>query len=496
MASPSAWLSGSTAPPLASGRLTSLVLVVTILVGVVWLGSPGAYVPHVDDLFIAAWARASVGQSPGDVPEIAEFVPSPEWFRLLTNGHVLALGTAFEVMGLATVSATVYRAALFAITAGLVGWYCWRQNWRLAATVVPAGILLVHLHAGLRFEITALPLMFGGLIGLLLAPARTGRVGVRFAAKLAIVLAPLAAPSALVYGAAALIVAFVRDAILDRRPLAVLEDIVALAVGIVLLGLMIDFRYADFVGFLGSLSDDVPVLTLAPDRLASGLIVLALAVLVWRRSREAGLIAATVGLGNLFALVGHSKMPIATPLLTFAVLALVETVQKAGWQRLIARGGVIAVFTLLFVNQTVFALLSSRDSASIDIVAERARAERDAGRRVLIDEVTAFHALDLDTTGMIGWTWSRRFPLNRPADINEVTAGETWIVSAYTIHGWLKSNRVAGFPGRDAPLAARFPPIGCWFGRNSCDLPRSKWGFYIVTRDATGVRLETVPAAP
>lgn len=484
-----------TAPPV-SARSGLLILAVTILVGFMWLSSPGAYVPHVDDLFIAAWARASVSATPANVPEIAEFVTAPEWFTLLVNGHVLALGLAFETFGASTLTATIYRAVAFAITAGLISWYCWRQGWRLAATAVPLGLLLVHLHAGLRFEITALPLMFGGLIGLLFAPAVGGHAGLRLMAKIAIVLAPLAAPSALVYGFAALTVAFLRDVLIARRPLVLLEDAVALVIGIGCLGAMIDFQYAAFVSFLGSLSAETPVLSFSLDRLITGLVISGLAIVAWRRSPAAGFIVATVGLGNLLALIGHSKMPIATPLLTFALLALAETVpQRALLQRAV-RWGASVVLLVLFANQTVFAIFSSRDPATIAAAGERARAERDAGRRVLVDEVAAFHALDLNTTGMIGWTWSRRFPLNRPADIAEIAPGEVWIVSAYTIHGWLKSTRVAGFPGKDAPLAARFPPIGCWFGRNSCDLPRTKWGFYIVTRDATGPRIETLPSMP
>jgi hypothetical protein len=186
-------------------------------------------------------------------------------------------------------------------------------------------------------------------------------------------------------------------------------------------------------------------------------------------------------------------MPIATPLLSLAIVALIEAFAPDGMRRRIARVGLTLTILVLFANQTIFAVLSNRDPTSLRAAGDLARAERDAGRRVLIDEVTAFHALDLDTRGMVGWTWSRRFPLNRPLDVNEITDGETWIISAYTIHGWLKSSRVAGFPGRDTPLAARFPPVGCWFGRNSCDFPRVKWQFYVVTRNQTGAVIKTIP---
>jgi len=466
-----------------------------LMIGAFWLASARTYLPHVDDFFMVTWAKAIAEGASFPVDALARSYPLAELFTLTPRLHSLVLATHFRAFGVSLESLLLFRAMLFLLSAGLVAIVAWQRRLNLVLVFFPALLCLSMLHTGLRPEGTALVFLFGGLALLMSSPASDAwpDLGRRTIGKTLIVLAPLAAPSALAYGAGLLIASDLRD--LGRRRLwrLALEDIIALATGILVLGAMVGFDYAGFLQTYLKASEAITLVKLEPAQLVKGTLLIAAALIAWRTSPDAAFVVGAVGLGTLITLALHNKISISLPLTGLALLVLADLGSQHLRMQSWASAGLVVIFTALFFNQAVFAVASRAApdaAAAVRSFAQRARAE---GRTLLVDEVAAFHGLRLDIGGTKSWTWSMPSPKFRPVSTQDLREGESWIVSAYTIHGWLRSTSVEGFPEESRETARRLPALPCLLGRNSCRLPSVRWGYYLAERRDGLIKVRAVP---
>lgn len=484
-----------------TGVARYLPAALAILASSVWLVSERAFLPHVDDMFYIAWSKTMAEGGAYPAHGLSRFYPTPEYFHYAPRLHIYALSGFWRAFGLNVETLLVFRVVSYVLAAGIVAVAALRRNLPIVAVGFPVVLTLTMLHTGLRAESSALILLLGGFV--LLWPHDTKTTGtdtippnlaVRTFAKALIILSPLAWPSALAYGAAVLIVSDLYD--YGRRPLRrlVLEDAIALCAGVLVLGAMVGFDYGGFIREYSAFArehDDIFSFNIS--RLFNAGALLAGAYLIRSISQPASFCAAAIGLSSLLGLVLHTKISIATPLSGLALLSLVDAASRSTPWRKAVLGGIAAIFVLLFANQAMFAFASQSSPAAEHEVRTFARQAREQGRTLLVDEIAAIHGLRLDIGDAYAWSYSMHHPANRPPSLETIREGESWIVSTYTVHGWLKSEAVTGFPAQGPAATALLPGLPCLLGRNSCRLPALRWGYYLVERRNGEVSLRTVP---
>lgn len=467
----------------------------TVALGALWLASGSVYLPHVDDFYIISWAKTVAEGAGVPVHALRRFYPEPDYFLNAPRLHIFSLASWIRAFGWSLESLLAFRAVLYAATALIVIAVALRRDFTIVAVLFPVVLLVSMLHTGQRPESTALLLFVAGLSVLWndCGGTNSSPPAARTLAKIAVVLAPLAWPSALAYGAALLIVSDLRDR--NRVPLKqlVVEDALALATGILALGLMVGFDYAEFLRvYLGVTAEHSDIVSLNRMRLANGSALLAGAYLVRKRSPDAAFLAGVVGLGMLFGLLLHTKIAISMPLNGLVLLALLDGASRdAAWRRW-AWAAAIPVLAVLLTNQAVFAIGAKASPSAAAGVKEFAAQARREGRTLLVDEIGAIYGLDLDIDGVTSWTFSRLHPDGRPRSVTEIREGESWIISSYTIRGWLKSQVVEGFPAPDPAIEGFLPGTPCFSGRNSCRLPDTRWVYFLVERRNGTVMVRTV----
>jgi hypothetical protein len=485
-------MKGSLVPDGARQYMAPLAAIMT---GAIWLACESVYLPHVDDLFELVWGKAIADNAALPVHALQRFLTTPDYFQYAPRLHNYALAGFFRAFGFNVESLLLYRSTAFVLSAGIISAAAIRLKLPLVAVFFPFLLCLTMLHTGLRPEGTALLPFAGGFALLWGDEAAHGASSFRkrTLAKSLIVLAPLAAPSALAYGAALLIVSDLHD--LRRRPICLLalEDAVALTVGILALGAMTGFDYAGFVRVYTTAGEQVVLHNDMLTRVGKGAALIAAAYFTRGLSRHAAFAGYTVGLATLLSIGLHNKISISVPLMGLATLALADTVSQNSRWREAVWGLACAIFSIVFTNQVIFALGSHADPESevaVRTFAQQARAE---GRTLLVDEIAAIHGLKLDVGDAFAWTWSLRHPDARPKSIEDIREGESWIVSTYTIHGWLRSERVVGFPENWPTAEKHLPGLPCLVGRNSCRLPSVRWGYYLVERRNGVISVHSVP---
>lgn len=478
-------------PLVSSGPPT--VIVATFLIALVasWLASRALYLPHVDDLFIASWAKAEAEGAALPVHALSRFLVSPDYFQFSPKGHILALAAMFGVFADPLDAILALRVGMFVLAAVIVVYRC--RDMPIVSIFFPLLLGVTMLHTGLRWEGSALVLLLGGIMLLWGTEPGTG-IGPfarRTLAKTLIVLAPLAAPSALAYGAGFLLVADLRQLSWRKLPALALEGAIALTVGILALGAMIGFDFHEFVRVYGAAGQGNVLLNFAPMRVFNGVALLAAGFALRHRAPHTWWLTAAIGLGALISVFLHNKISISMPMTSLALLLIADEAVKVRRRALWLTAGTISL--ALYVNQIQFALLSRSEpaaAAEVHAFAERARSE---GRTLLVDEIAGIQGLGLDLRQAYAWTWSLQHPNSRPGSIEAIKDGESWIISTYTIHGWLRSTGVAGFP-RKAPVEApALRGLPCLLGRNSCRLPKTRWSYYLVERRNGEISMQIAP---
>lgn len=475
----------------SSGAPTAVVATLLIALIASWLASRALYLPHVDDLFIAAWAKAEADGASMPVHALSRFLVSPEYFQFSPKGHILALAVMFGVFTDPIDAVLALRVAVFVMAAAIVAYRC--REMPIVSIFFPLLLGITMLHTGLRWEGSALVLLLGGIMLLWETEPGSGlgTFARRTLAKTLIVLAPLAAPSALAYGAGILLVADLRQLSWRNLPALALEGAIALLVGILALGAMIGFDFHEFLRVYGAAGEGNVLLNFAPMRVFNGAGLLAVAFVLRHRAPRTSWLTAAIGLGALISVYLHNKISISIPMSSLALLLIADEAVKDRRRALWLTAGTIAL--ALYVNQIQFALLSRAEpaaAAEVHAFAERARSE---GRTLLVDEIAGIHGLGLDLQQAYAWTWSLQHPNSRPGSIEAIKDGESWIISTYTIHGWLRSSGVAGFPVRAPAEASALRGLPCLLGRNSCRLPKTRWSYYLVERRNGEISMQIAP---
>lgn len=469
----------------------------TIIIGAVWLISQRAYLPHVDDFYIISWAKTLADQAALPVYALSRFYPEPEYFHYAPRLHIETLALWVKAFGVSLPSLLAFRTTMFVLTAAIISVAALKRKLPLLAVFFPVILCVTMLHTGQRPESTALLLFVAGFALLWNEPAGAGIAPSlnRILAKSLVIVAPLFWPSALGYGAGLIVATDLRD--MRIRPIAavVSESVIAGAIGVFVLGAMVDFDYLQFFRVYSSYAaehDDV--LSFSFGRLVEGAVLIAAGYAVRNASPYAAFAGLAIGLGEIFGIVLHSKISISTPLTALAVLALADAASQSARLRFSVWALAVAASAALAFNQAMFLVRTHVDKSAqvaVRAFADKARAE---GRPLLVDEIGATYGLALDIDGVLSWSFSELHPGNRPQSIDAIREGESWIVSAYTIHSWLKSQVVSGFPGlRDNETDRMLRGLPCLLGRNSCRFPRTRWTYYLVERRDGKVSLQTVP---
>jgi hypothetical protein len=442
-----------------------------------------------DDLFYGAWA-AHQGRT-GEIwsPVLSRQFTDRTELLIYTPLHMALAGEVFRFIGFSEKSADLYTAASALLTSlgcmiaiARVG----LGSWSLA--VAPLGFVVMA-FAGLRPEVTSDPLFAIGL-ALLLGSGRLEQ----FVGRTLLVLAPLAAPSALGPAAAALAVFALHQVWEERRIAPIVDSALALVIGIGVLGYLIGFRYSDLVTGMAyhatrdTLGDDGQHRDLVP--LASAFLYMAGAAFLWLRvpaARMAALLLLALGVGRVIGWQTHMRAGTSMVLTYLAAASFFGAALPAGlWRK---TGQLLLCFIGLVLVGHLFSFWVT--SSPVPAADREARAAVEAlrrdGRTVIVDEIAAKYLYDYAIEDKISWTWLLPFPLARPTSLADLTQKDIWVVSRFTLLGYLrgKSPFVAYLDLNKAPHALTIQ-MPCALGRISCRLPARRFDYVLFWRDASG----------
>ena len=106
---------------------------------------------------------------------------------------------------------------------------------------------------------------------------------------------------------------------------------------------------------------------------------------------------------------------------------------------------------------------------------------------MVVDEAAAKYLYDYRIADKLSWTWLLEFPAWRPYQLDKLQPHDLWVVSRYTLMGYLRGEH---FLVPDLNLAAvpykTTPRLLCWLGRSSCRLPARRFDYVLVWRDKDG----------
>jgi len=464
------------------GLRSALVTALAIAVLVAFVTPIGLY---ADDLFYGAWGGyyGQTGKFTSAV--LARQFPHLTELLIYPPLHMLMQGWFFRLVGYSSASADWYDA--IACLLASLGWILAFRRlglgaWSLAAAPLA---LAAFCFIGQRPELTGIPLAALGLAALL-GPSRPER----FIGRLLLVLAPLAAPSALGFAGLLLALFTLEEAWRRRSVLPLLDSALAGFIGLLTLGVMIGFRYGEFLHALtwhqsrlgeGNMADS--------SKMGRAAFALVTAGLVWWRSRRTGptLLLLAIGLGMAASMFIHMRAGTEITMTGLSIiLAVLCLVPQGRWRN--AAALVLLAGQLILTGDLFFFWSLSKADAALDqktrTAVESLRAE---GRTVVVDEAAAKYLYDYQIADKISWTWLLEFPAWRPYKIEELQPGDVWVVSRYTIMGYLRGDYFLAPSLNLAALPYKTTPrILCWLGRSSCRLPARRFDYVLVWRDRDG----------
>ena len=133
-------LSGSEAARTYIAPLTVIAL------GALWLSTERAYLPHIDDLFIIAWAKTVATNIAQPIQALSRFLPTAEYMQYVPKLHAYALAGMFRVLGLNLESLLLFRSISFVLAAGIIAIAATRRKLPLVAVFFPLVLCLTMLH--------------------------------------------------------------------------------------------------------------------------------------------------------------------------------------------------------------------------------------------------------------------------------------------------------------------------------------------------------------
>lgn len=472
----------------------------TILHACLWLLLAGLAAPvffwpdhtiaHVDDLFFIPWAAEYATTGNHGNPLLAVQFPGLENYHLYTRFHLILSGLFLDQFGVSRQSVVAYEYLCFLLTTLAFTALCLAIRLPKAALVAPLLLVPTYVVTGFRLEVTACVFWMLGL-SLLFWAARLKDAGradlqvscLRTLAKLALVFAPLASPALFAWGLGAIVVHDIWRFVFREAKIVALffENAVALALGLVIFSLSIDFQYREFVDQIVFHAARSTGHGINDEALGRAAIFAVVGAALTRWSRPAALVCLLLSVGQGLAAFLHDKVLVRNLAASMVFLVALDAVTRKRFQRT-AYALCTLVFLVLTANFLVFYVLSERAPG-------RAAATRDywndidADNRVFIDETMAHHYLDHQTRDAVSWTWGRQFPLARAEELNELRAGEVWYLSPYTLFAYLKGHTAIAKALAEDVDYRRLPQLSCVMGRHSCRLPAERWTMLRLQRD-------------
>ncbi len=467
----------------------SVWLVFTLLAGLVFFW-PDRTIAHVDDLFFIPWATSYAENREHINPLLAVQFPGLENYHLYTRFHLIFTGLFLDAFGTSTASVVGYEFLCYVLTVFAFSTLCVVLRLPRAAVFAPVLFAPMYVVSGLRLEVTACVFMTFGLLFLFAAArwqqsgAGAAQVsGLRTLAKLLLAFAPLASPAVFAWCLGAILVHDIwRLWFRQARVLTVFaENAVALALGLLIFSLSIEFQYENFLEQFIYHSSRSTGGGVNGEALGRGALFAALGLLLVRQSREVALFCICLGAGQALGAVLHDKVLVRNLAASMVFLAFVDVLTRV-WLRPATYVLYTAVFLVVSANFLSFYVFS-QPAAGVDKAVADYRKDVEAGNRVFIDETMAHHYLDQQTTGAIAWTWGREFPKARAETLDELGPDDVWYLSPYTLYSYLKGN--IGIARDLAPDVAYWTtPYGpCVMGRHSCRLPATRWEMLRLERD-------------
>jgi len=463
---------------------------------------PDRTIPNVDDLFFVPWAMefAETGRHWNTL--LAVQFPGLDSYHLQPRLHLVLAGWFFALAGASTTTLVLFEFLCYALTSLLFALLCLRLNLRLAALFTPLIFAPAYVVAGFRLELTGALLFLTGLL-LVLPLLRRAIHGERAESRLdtacsiagmtILACAPLAAPAVFAWSLGAILVVtalriWSRQASLLR---IVSEGATALALALAVFAVSIDFEFAAFLEQFtyhasrstgGGVNDEALFRAVAFAAVA--------AALVYRQARLPASVCLALAVGQGLGAFLHDKALIRNLAASMVFLVAVDAALGARWRS--AKAGLFAVlFVVLSVNFVSFYVFS-RAADNTAAVLRAYQQDLDAGARVFVDEVVAQHYLDQQTDGALSWTWGGTFPKGRPTGINDLSVGDVWYVSEYTLRGYLKGRHDVAERIWTKADYRRVPQIPCLLGRHSCNLPLDRWAIMRLERTGDGVTAEAL----
>lgn len=445
-------------------------------------------IPNVDDLFFIPWAAELAVNGRHENTLLSEQFPDLTQLYLQTRAHMIAAAAYFRFAGVGRGSVVDYQFWCFAVVSVSFALLALSHKMRIAVVFGPLIFAVMYALSGFRLEVTGVILWMLGLALLYgKIPQRQSGMGqegyplvwavMSGVGKLFLALAPIAAPSLFAWSLGAILAYDFHRLVIGKVKLGkiFLQDLLVLSLAVLVLLISIDFNVFEFISQFFFHASRALGGGMNFEALFRGMGFALIAWFLSRNGSSVALIVAALALGQLIAAGLHDKSLIRNIAASMIFLLTVDGLIPKPY-RIFAWGMAFVASVLLAGNLILFQLFA--EPAGKYAVAIRTDYAADLVKmdKVAIDEAMAHHVLDQKTAGAIAWTWRNRFPKNRPQKLAELDAGEVWYVSKYTLFGYLKgrhdiARRLAGIVRYE-----HTPQIGCWIGRQSCNLPKYGWG--------------------
>lgn len=445
-------------------------------------------VPYADDGFFSQWAAEYARSGQLRSPFLDTLFPDFKDLLLVYPPlHVVLAGLWLRLDGISRAAFDNYLYLAMALsTVGFALLIARAFASRAAAYMAFPIIAAVYLLYPFRPEVTGFTFLALGLgIGWGLDGGR------RLAGLVLIMLAPLTAPST--FGVALVLVlaqewALARDARWRGLPAQGLGLALAAVLAFLVFLLSIQFHLGEFIrqfllhAGLGRQSFNL-------QSVLSGVAVIGLGLWLGqlRTGRRDALLLVAIGLGlcvsELFHVRGFVRdLVLALAFTGFAAVVLRHT-RLAGPAAVVIAGGFCLGYLGNLASMNLFGTAVDRPERAALLAEWRQQAA--AGQlRLFVDDVALRDLLDFDTAHIGSWNRHDPIPGGIPTNFDVLGPNEIWLVSGYTLFGYLRGEAFA--PASTLDGYGRAPSLGCYAGRVGCKLPLRHHDYLLFRRTADG----------
>ena len=445
---------------------------------------PSLAIVHIDDLFFAPWAIefAETGKHTNEL--IREYFPGVTDIQLQPRLHIILSGWFLSAVGANSAGIVAYQALCFVLCSCLAALVFVRQGASNVAVCVPFLMAPFFALSGFRVELTGVLFFLAGCILIIEVLCREKKgadnevpSSLLVFAKLLLAVAPLAAPALFAWSLGMIIAT---DLIaLQQRRLAfqrlLVCNMVALAIALCVFSWVINFEYQSFFSQFIHHSTGTTGTGVNVDALVRSFVFLLVGVVLYRRNPAASFLVVGLALGQFLAGWLHDKSLIRNVAAALVFGSLVGSLMSRMRPHFVY-GLLLISGCFLSMNLLLFYGFTTSQNTDYRPIIEDVRNDNLAGKRVLVDEVTAQHALNYQLDGLLAWTWSKEFPATRPSSVSELPDGTVWYLSKYRLYSYLKGRSDLSKPLGDRVRYETTPFLLCVLGRNSCRMPKDSWG--------------------